>query len=99
MSDEFVLSGSAEPDAGLPEDEELEFVVSGPPTGWTEQDTGILETALDLAGLTDQAERLQAAMAVDVMGIVILAPLVRMVEGGQAQIREFFENIKGGIGK
>ena len=101
MDDDFVLSGAAGsgPDVDGPEDDELEFRVSVAPTGWTEQDTGLLEAALDLAGITDQAERLKAALAVDVMGIVILGPLVAMIEDGRAQIRAYFEHIQGGIGK
>ena len=81
------------------EEDELEFYVSGPPTGWTDQDTDILEKALDMAGITGAAERLEASLAVDMLGIVILAPLVDLVESEQAQIRSYFGRIKGGIGK
>jgi hypothetical protein len=101
MDAPFALDGSAplDFDAGEPEGEELEIIVSGPATGWTGQDTRMLDRALDLAGLTGEAERLRAGMAVDMMGIVILAPLVLMIEEGQAQLRQYFERLQGGIGK
>jgi len=100
MSEIFALTEFVGPETeGADGDDDLEFRVSKPPTGWTEQDTGILEAALDLAGLTDPAERLKAAMAVDIMGIIILMTLVRSVENDKASIREFFERLRGGIGK
>lgn len=81
------------------QDGELELYFSGPATGWTENDTRILEAALNLAGLTEPAGRLGAAMAVDILDIVILAPLVRTIEGLQDQIRQYLNKIKGGPGK
>ena len=99
--DDFALSAPLDPgaEAGGQDGDDLEFIVSGPATGWTEGDTAVLEKALSLAGLNDQAERLQAAMGVDLLGVVILKPLVAMVEDGQAQIRNYFDRIRGGIGK
>ena len=84
---------------GAGHDDELEFIVSGPATGWTDGDSAILDKALDLAGITDAAERLTAAMAVDLLGVVILKPLVAMIEDGQVQLRDYFDKIKGGLGK
>ncbi|MDR2947038.1 MAG: hypothetical protein LBV79_09860 [Candidatus Adiutrix sp.] len=87
-------------DIGEPgQDDELDFTVSGPATGWTDRDTRILDKALDLAGLTGEAERLRAGLAVDLMGVVILAPLVETALDVQAQLRNFFESRQGGIGK
>ena len=101
MNETFKLTAepgfdSGDWDAG---EEELYFLVTKPPTGWTDQDSGILERALDLAGIESQSERVAAAMAVDVMGIVILAPLVKAAEGNLEQIRRYLNHIKGGIGK
>lgn len=81
------------------EGEGPEFIVLKPATGWTDQDDGILERGLDLAGIGDPAERMAAALSVDTLGIICLAPLVKSVDGGLEQIRKFFERVKGGIGK
>lgn len=81
------------------QEDELEFYCSGPPTGWTDSDTMFLEKALNLAGIIDPAERLRAGLAVDLMGIVILTPLVRQAECELEHIRNFFRAIQGGIGK
>lgn len=81
------------------EGEAVEFIVSGPAVGWTEGDTEILERALDLAGITEPAARVAAAMSVDMMGIVILTPMVREVGRALKQISDFFDGARGGIGK
>lgn len=101
MEEPFVLSGVPEfkPEYGEANEDDLQFRVNKPPSLWTEENSRTLEAALDLAGITDPAERLRMVMSVDLLGIVILTPLVRTAEGWRQQIRGFFYNIKGGSGK
>ena len=96
--DDFYLESGPCFEADL-DDEGPEFIVTKPATGWTEGDTKILERALDLAGIVEPAGRVAAAMSVDMLGIICLAPLVKSVESGLGQIREYFARVKGGIGK
>lgn len=86
-------------EAGEDEDGQLEFIFVGAPSGWTEQDSRTLERALDLAGVVDPAERLKIEMAVDCLGAVILRPLVYLAEDVRAQIRDYLDQIQGGIGR
>lgn len=97
----FVLEGEEwpPPELGDSAGDELEFIFAGTPTGWTEQDSRTLEQALDLAGIVDPAERLKIEMAMDLLGVVILRPLVHLAEGFREQIRDYFNQIKGGIGR
>lgn len=100
--EDFFLENEPFSFGSVPDDSEadgLEFFVNKPATGWTAADDAILERALNLAGISEPAERMTAAMSVDIPGIICLAPLVKSVDGGLGQIREFFERIKGGIGK
>lgn len=83
---------------GLEEDP-FEFRVSGPAKGWTVKEDFILEAALDLAGITDPAEREIARMSVGTVGILNLAPLVKQAEMYQAAIRGMLDSLRGGIGK
>lgn len=100
--DGFILQRKLYP-SGLVDDESEgdgpEFIVNKPATGWTDEDNLILERALDLAGIRDTGARMAAAMGVDTMGIICLAPLVKSVDSGLGQIKKYFDRIKGGIGK
>lgn len=53
------------------------------PTGWTERDRRLFDRAMDLASVTDPAERARLSLAANTVVLLILTP---MVYGANAHI-------------
>ncbi len=66
------------------------------PTGWTERDRRLVDRALDLAGITDAAERVMLSMRIGPVALLALSSAALHADAWLADIRHTLARVAGG---
>lgn len=66
------------------------------PTGWTDHDRRRFDRALDLAGITDPAERVRLSMRADAVMMFSVISAARHADAWIDDLRRTFERVAGG---
>ena len=66
------------------------------PTGWTERDRRLVDRALDLAGVADEAERVMLSMRIGPVALLALSSAALHAEAWLEDIRHTLARVAGG---